>query len=154
MTALSLGPFLLYVFDLCRPRLQYYCLCKSIFGHLLCSHILLYHVVVHVTLLKKKLVHIYIFHNSKHMLFFLFRFHYLRIKLLSKTTLCVLFKSMDVSFYLKQRCILFKGMDVSFYLLRSVNFRKQPMESLKKKSLKLQFTFYYFYIKLYNVINN
>ena len=70
MTALSLGPFLLYVFDLCRPRLQYYCLCKSIFGHLLCSHILLYHVVVHVTLLKKKLVHIYIFHNSKHMLFF------------------------------------------------------------------------------------
>lgn len=62
MIALSLGPFLLYVFDLGRHMLEYFCLC--IFIHLLCHHIYLYPEVVLITLLGETLVHIYIFWNS------------------------------------------------------------------------------------------
>jgi len=58
-TSLSLGPLLLYVFIL---GLGFSASDMCIFNHLLCCHIQLYPGVVHVTLLKEKLMQVFIFH--------------------------------------------------------------------------------------------
>ena len=63
-----------------------------ILNHLLCSHLVLYHEVVHITLFEEKLMHMYIFCNLDICYFFYFA------SIIWKTTLCVLFENMKSHF--------------------------------------------------------